>query len=157
MCVLWDTNCIVETCSVMPKKICSSSEVEFKENKWWCDYAKVVLTPQCDAGNWRTAGASEVKRDMLIKHKHIHIDVLKAVGYDVLSIVKTVTDLSENLLPRHKFQGFLQNCINYFQYSCTTSYFTHLHITFETLFYVKVYRLRICEIIGFCRRNLQRN
>lgn len=37
-----------------------------------------------------------MKCDILIKRKHIHIDVLKLVGYDVLSIVKIVTDLTEN-------------------------------------------------------------
>jgi len=69
---------------------------------------------------------------MLIKH--IRIDLLKLVGYDVLSIVKIVTDLSENLLPCHNFQGSFQNCFNYFQYSCTTSDFTRLYITFVQLF-----------------------
>jgi hypothetical protein len=57
------------------------------ENKWWCDYANVLLTSLCDVENWKTTGAGEVKCDMLIKSKHIHIDVLKLVGCNVLSIV----------------------------------------------------------------------
>jgi hypothetical protein len=42
-----------------------------------------LLTPQCDVEKWRTAGAREVKCDMLIQLKHIHTEMLKPVGHDV--------------------------------------------------------------------------